>query len=103
LIASEGATSAEVVQVACQFPPTRATDWDPQLVIVVPAAVNATFPEGVTGVNVAPPSCAVNVTEAFTFEADVPVLDVSVNVAGSAVTVWVSVAAEATVKLGSPE
>ena len=53
--------------------------------------------------NVAPPSCAVNVTEALTFEADVPVLDVSVNVAGSAVTVWVSAAGVDTVKFRSPE
>jgi hypothetical protein len=73
------------------------------LASVLPAAVNATVPEGTTGVNVAPPSCAVNVTEALTFEAVVPVLDVSVSVAGSGVTVCVSVAAVDTAKLGSPE
>jgi hypothetical protein len=103
VIESEGATSAEVVQVACQFPATRVGPTDPHPAIVFPAAVKATVPEGLTGVNVAPPSCAVNVTEALTFEADVPVLDVSVNVAGSAVTVWVSAAGVDTVKFRSPE
>jgi hypothetical protein len=90
VIESEGATSAEVVQVACQFPATRVGPTDPHPAIVFPAAVKATVPEGLTGVNVAPPSCAVNVTVSLTFEAAVPVLDVSVSVAGSALTVCVT-------------
>ena len=91
-----------VEQVACQFPATRATATELQRVVgVLPiVAVKATLPEGSTGVNVAPPSVAVKITEASTLEA--PGL-VKLRVAAVAFTICVIVAAVATVKLTSPE
>jgi hypothetical protein len=63
------------------------TDTAAQLAIVVPSALKATFPEGSTGERELAASCAVKVTEVFTFVA-LEGEAVKLSVAGSGSMIW---------------
>jgi hypothetical protein len=96
---SAGATSDEVVQIACWLAFTFTAG---QLLLELPLMVNVTVPPGAVGLTELALTVAVKITDAPTDTVD-PGVATKAIVAASGLTVCVMVPAVATVKLESPE